>query len=113
MLGPTLDILQFNFSVLEYTLNFVTHGPEKTSRYLCLLFVVFWLSSHEFDDMILHRHVISQMFLENIDPRFGNGGVTWTSNLIYLCNFHIFYHLILIYRKNFPMKDVKRYSVSS
>ena len=57
MLGPTLDILQFNFSVLEYTFNFVTHGPEKMSRYLCLLFMVFWLSSHEFDDMILHRHV--------------------------------------------------------
>ena len=68
MLAPTLDILQFNFSVLEYTFNFVTHDPEKTSRYLCLLFVVFWLSSHEFDDMILHQHVISQMFLENIDP---------------------------------------------
>ena len=103
MLGPTLDILQFNFSVLEYTFNFVTHGPEKMSRYLCLLFVVFWLSSHEFDDMILHQHVISQMLLENIDPRFGNGGVTWTSNLIYLCNFHIFYHFFLIYlTEKFP-----------
>ena len=97
MLGPTLDILQFNFSVLEYTFNFVTHGPEKTSRYLCLLLVVFWLSLHDLDDMILHQQVISQMFLENINPIFGNGGVTLDVNLIYLCNFHIFYHLFLIY----------------
>ena len=89
-----------------YTFNFVTHGAEKMSRYLCLLFVVFWLSLHEFDDMILHQHEISQMFLENIDPRFGKGGVRdidLKPHLPLQLSHILSFIFNLLNRKNFPM----------